>query len=192
MTSDTVQSNTVYFSRPGRDNTEDTLQLAKKRADELSIKTIIVATTRGDSGAMAAEVFQGYKLIAVTHAHGFKEPDTQEVTEENRTAMEQRGAIIHTSTHIFGGVGRALRKHYNTYMLDDILALTLRLFGEGMKVVCEMAAMCADSGLVRTDEEVVVIAGTGRGADTAVVLQPANTPDFFKMRVKEVICKPRL
>lgn len=192
MISEAIQTTTVYFAKPGRDNTEDTLQLAKKRADELGIKTIIVATTRGESGALAAEVFRGYKLIAVTHAHGFKEPDTQELTEENRTAMEQRGAIIHTSTHIFGGVGRAMRKHYNTYMLDDILALCLRLFGEGMKVVCEMGGMCADAGLVRTDEEVVVIAGTGRGADTAVVLQPANTTDFFKMRVKEIICKPRL
>ncbi len=192
MISEAIQATTVYFARPGRDNTGDALQLAKKRADELGIKTIIVATTGGDSGALAAELFRGYKLIAVTHAHGFKEPNIQEVSEENRTAMEQRGAIIHTSTHIFGGVGRALRKHYNTYMLDDILALCLKLLGEGMKVVCEMAAMCADAGLVRTDEEVVVIAGTGRGADTAVVLQPANTTDFFKMRVKEIICKPRL
>ena len=41
-----------------------------------------------------------------------------------------------------------------------------------MKVVLEIAAMAADAGLVRTDEDVICIGGTGRGADTAVVLQP--------------------
>ncbi|MFH1928052.1 MAG: hypothetical protein ABIK79_07760 [Chloroflexota bacterium] len=55
-----------------------------------------------------------------------------------------------------------------------------------------MAPMAADAGLIRTDEEVIAIAGTGRGADTAVVLQPAHAQDFFNLRVKEIICKPRL
>ena len=54
-----------------------------------------------------------------------------------------------------------------------------------------MALMAADAGLVRTNEEIVAIAGTGRGADTAVVLRPANAQNFFDLRVLEIICKPR-
>ena len=50
--------------------------------------------------------------------------------------------------------------------------------------------MAADGGLVRTNEEVIAIAGTGRGADTAVVLQPVNSHDFFDLKVKEILCKP--
>lgn len=69
--------------------------------------------------------------------------------------------------------------------------MTLRTFGQGMKVALEITAMAADAGLVRTDEEVVSIGGTGRGADTAVVLQPDYTHRFFHLRVKELICKPR-
>jgi hypothetical protein len=61
-----------------------------------------------------------------------------------------------------------------------------------MKVVCEVSTMAADAGLVRTDEDVIVIAGTGRGADTAVVIRPVNSQDFFDMKVKEILCKPRL
>lgn len=186
-----VIATTVYFPKPGRENTEDTLRLAKKRADELGIKTILVATTRGDTGAMAAEVFRGYKVVAVSHSHGFREPDTQEVTPENRTAIEQRGGTVLTVTHAFGGVGRAVRRKMNTYQTEEIIAFTLRVLGEGMKVVCEMAAMATDAGVIRCDEEVVAIAGTGRGADTAVVLKPANAQDFFNIRVKEIICKPR-
>jgi hypothetical protein len=38
----------------------------------------------------------------------------------------------------------------------------------------------------------IVIAGTGRGADTAVVIRPVNSQDFFDMKVREILCKPRL
>ena len=95
-----------------------------------------------------------------------------------------------TTTHTFAGLSRAMRTQFNTYVIGDIVANTLRVFGEGMKVACEIAMMAADSGLVRTDEDVVSVAGTGRGADTAVVLTPVNSQNFFAMKVKEIICKP--
>ena len=52
--------------------------------------------------------------------------------------------------------------------------------------------MAADAGLVRTDEDIIVIGGTGQGADTAVVLRPVNSEDFFDLKVKEILCKPLL
>ena len=182
----------VYFDRQGKENTERTLEIAKARADELGIETILVATTTGRTGARAAEFFKGYNLVVVTHSTGFREPNEQELREENRAAIERAGAKILTCQHAFGGVGRAVRKKLGTYELEEIIAYTLRIFGEGMKVVCEIALMAADAGLVRTDEEVVAIAGTGRGADTAVVLVPANAQTFFDMRILEILCKPRL
>jgi len=182
----------VYFDRRGKENTERTFEIAKARADELGIKTILVATTSGETGARAAEFFEGYNLVVVTHSTGFREPNEQELREENRAAIERAGAKILTCQHAFGGVGRAVRKKLGTYELEEIIAYTLRIFGEGMKVVCEIALMAADAGLVRTDEEVVAIAGTGRGADTAVVLVPANAQTFFDMRILEILCKLRL
>jgi hypothetical protein len=50
--------------------------------------------------------------------------------------------------------------------------------------------MAADAGLIRAGEPAIAIAGTGRGADTAVVLRPANAQTFFDMRIMEVLCKP--
>jgi hypothetical protein len=83
-----------------------------------------------------------------------------------------------------------MRSKYNMYVLGEIIADTLRIFGQGMKVVCEISMMAADSGLVRTDEDVVTIAGSSRGADTAVVLKPVNTHNFFDLKIKEILCKP--
>lgn len=182
----------VYFDNQGKVNTERTLEIAKARAEELGIKTILVACTTGETGARAAEFFQGYNLVVVTHSTGLRGPNEQELGEENRAAIERAGVKILTCQHAFGGVGRAVRKKLGTYELEEIIAYALRIFGEGMKVVCEIALMAADAGLVRTDEEVIAIAGTGRGADTAVVLVPANAQSFFDMRIQEILCKPRL
>lgn len=188
----TISSITTYFARHGKDNTEDTLNLAKKRAEELGIRSILCATTFGETAAAAAKLFKGYRFIAVTHATGAREPNVQELEDKYRAQIESYGGVILTTTHAFGGVGRAVRRHFNTYEIDEIIANTLRVMGQGFKVVCEIALMAADAGLVRTDQEVIAIAGSAHGADTAVVLQPANAQDFFNLRVKEIICKPRL
>lgn len=190
MTERTVES--VYFEEPGPQNTERTLELAKARAEALGIKTVIVATTGGDTGRKVAEMFPGHNVVAITHVTGFRGPNDQELTAENRAAIEAAGGTVLTSTHAFGGIGRAVRKRLDTYELEEIVAYTLRNFCQGIKVVCEIALMAVDAGLARTDEEAIVIAGTGRGADTAVVLLPANTDDFFNLRVLEILCKPRL
>jgi len=185
-------SRIVYFSSPGVDNTEDALTLAKDRAAELAIKTIVVATTQGDTAVKAAEVFKGYKVIVVTHASGFLGPGTQELTPDNRKKIEKLGADIFTGTHAFGGLARAVRTAYSTHILGDFMANTLRMFGQGMKVAIEVTMMAADAGFITPAEDVIAIAGTVRGADTAIVVKPAYTHDAFSLRVKEIICKPRL
>jgi len=185
-----MELKTVYFENPGRENTEEVLSIARQRAEELGIKTILVASTTGDTAVKAMEAFSGFRVIAVSHSTGMRSPDTQEFTEDNRKIVKSKGGIILTTTHAFGGISRAMRKQFNTYVIGDIVANTLRILGEGMKVVCEIALMAADGGLVRTDEDVIAIAGTSRGADTAVVLRPVNAHNFFDLKVKEILCKP--
>ena len=181
---------TVYFGKMGRTNTQRTLALAKARAAALGLKTVLVATTNGETGALAAEQFSGFDLVVVSHSTGFGKPDEQELTPENRARIEAAGAVVLTCQHALGGVNRAIRKKLDTYLTDEIIAHTLRIFGEGMKVVFEIAMMAADAGLARTDQPAMVIAGTGRGADTAVVLQPANAQQFFDLKVIEFVCLP--
>ena len=186
-----MESKITYFEKPGANNLEETLKLAKIRADELGIKTIVVATTVGVTAVRASEVFKGMRVIAVTHVAGYREPNTQEFTEENRARFVKNGGIVFTATHLFSGVGAAMRKKFSTYLLGDIVSNTLRLLGQGMKVVIEITVMAADAGLISTDEDVIAIAGTARGADYAIVVKPVNSSDFFDLKVKEIICKPR-
>jgi uncharacterized protein len=170
----------------------DIFPLVKKRADELGIKTIVVATTSGAMGLKAVQVFKGYNVVVVTHSHGFTEKDKQEVSAEIKQKILDAGGKILTTTHAFGGVGRAVRNKFGTYQIDELIANTLRIFGQGTKVCVEIAMMAADSGLVSVQEDIISIGGTGRGADTALVLRPANVNNFFDVKVREVITKPRL
>jgi hypothetical protein len=186
-----MEAKTVYFERPGKENTAELLRIAGQRAEELGIKTVVVASTLGDTAVQAVKALKGLRVIIVTHSQGFREPNANSFTEENRKTVTSQGGIIYTGTHLFAGISRAVRNKFNTYLIGDLTASTLKVFGEGMKVVCEIAIMAADAGLVRTDEEVISIGGTGHGADTAVVLTPVNSQNFFDLKVKEILCKPR-
>ena len=185
-----MEGKIVYFDKPGKDNTEETLRIARERADELGINVIVVATTGGDTAVRATEVFKGKKVIAVTHVTGFNEPNVQELTDENQKAIEANGGTVLTTAHAFSGLNAAMRKKFNMFLLGDVVANTLRVLGQGMKVVCECAMMASDAGLAPSGEDVMSIGGTGRGADTAVVLRSVNSRDFFDLRVREILCKP--
>jgi hypothetical protein len=185
-----ITASCTYFVQPGPTNTTRTLELARARSEQLRIRQVLVASTSGATGALAAQILQGLDVIVVTHSAGFAGPDTQELSTENRTSIEASGARILTCQHAFGGVGRAVRKKLGAYQVDEIMAYTLRTFGEGIKVAAEITLMAADAGLVHTVEPVISVAGTWSGADTAVILKPAHAQAFFDLRFLEIICMP--
>jgi hypothetical protein len=185
-----VKKSILYFYEPGEADTSETLKAAKARADELGIRDIVVSSTTGKTGLEASKVFEGYNLFVVTHITGYKEPGVQELSDEIAGKIEANGGRILTATHALSGVTMAIQKKFDTMYPVGIIAQTLRLFGQGMKVVVEVAAMAVDAGLIQGGEDVVVVAGSHRGADTAVVIKPANARNLFDMVVKEIIVKP--
>ncbi|KPV61637.1 MAG: Pyruvate kinase, alpha/beta domain [Candidatus Bathyarchaeota archaeon BA1] len=186
-----IQRTIVYFDRPGPQNTEEVLRLTKERAGELDIKNVVVASTRGETGVRASEVFRDFNVVVVSHSTGFKGPGVQEMTDENRKKIQESGGKILTCTEAFIGVERAIRNRFGTAYPTEIMAQTLRLFGEGTKVAVEITVMAADAGLIPIDKDVIAIAGTSRGSDTALVIQPANSMRIFDLIIKEIIAKPR-
>jgi hypothetical protein len=182
----------LYFESPGEVNTDETLKIAKERADELGIRDVVVASTRGGTGVKAVELFRGYNVVVVPHVTGQREPGQQELTEENMKKIEKAGGKIVIAAHAFSGVNRAIQAKWETMYPSGIIAQTLRLFGQGMKVVVEIAAMASDAGAIPADKDVLVIAGSSRGADTAVVIKPANSHRLFDIVVKEIIAKPNI
>jgi len=59
-----------------------------------------------------------------------------------------------------------------------------------MKVCVEIVLMAADAGHVAIGEQVVIVAGSGRGSDTAVVVLASTSTHLADLHITEIICKP--
>ena len=187
----------VYFDRPGKKNTERTIELVKERAGQLGIKYLLIATTTGKTAVEAAKMIPGkdHEVIAVAEHYGFLEEGKWLMKDEYVQELNKMGIKIMTQSHMLSGLERSISKHISGTSHTEVVAETLRiLFGCGVKVCVEVAIMAADSGVIPCgpDVEVIAVGGTGGGADTAVVLRPAHMNNFFDMEIREIICTPRI
>jgi len=168
------------------------IELVRRRIGAGGVDHVVVATTSGDTGVRFAEVFGGgeIRVVCVTHHVGFQGGDIDQLRPENRARLKTLEADIVTAGHALSGVARSISTAFGGTSLPEVIAHTLRLFGQGMKVCIEIAVMAADAGLVPTDCDVICVGGTGHGADTAVVLRPSHMNRFFELRVREILCFP--
>lgn len=181
-----MEEKIVYYELPGKDNTEQTLQLALERAQARGIKKIVLASTWGDTARLAAERWagSGIKIIVIPHQYGFMSEPRQRFPEELVAELESQGHKVHFASMLF---------HTEDLLQNNTpraLANILRTFCQGLKVCVEIVLMAADAGLVMTGEQVVVVAGTGRGADTAAVAIAASSNHIADLHMTEIICKP--
>jgi len=188
-----MEKTVTYFEKPGPDNTLKCLDIAKDAITTFQYRYLIVATTSGNTGVLFAEGLKdlNISLVVVTHSHGFKAPNSIELTGEAREKISAAGATIYTGTMITHSLETALAKKFSGVYPTLLVAQSLRRFGEGAKVCCEMVMMAADAGLIPEGEEVVVVAGTGKGADTVAVIRSAASKRFLDLKVLEILAKPR-
>ena len=168
--------------------TSKTIKLAIERAKELDIEKIVVASCGGSTARKLTG--SGLEIICVTHQIGFANPNEDEMPEEIREELTGKGVKILTATHLMGGIDRALRIQFGGVFPAEIVATSLRLFGQGIKVCVEISGMAADAGLVKQEEDIIAIGGTVKVADTAIIVCPYHSQHFFKTKIREVIYKP--
>ena len=180
----------MMLEKPGPQNTEATLNAAIQAAEERVISHLVIASTSGDTGVLCAKRLQGsgISLVVVSHNAGFKVPGEVEFRPEARREIETLGGRVLTGTMVLRSLGTALRDKFGGSE-QEIVAHTLRMFGQGMKVCVEITAMAADAGLIPAGE-VIAVAGTGRGADTAVIITAQSSNRFFDIRIREILVKP--
>jgi len=181
-----VEEKITYYEKSGQDNTEETLRLALDRAEARGIKKVVLASTRGDTARLAAERWagNGIRLVIIPHQFGFAYEPKQLFPDELVVDLEKKGHKVHFASMLF---------HSEDLLQDNgskALARMLRTFCQGMKVCVEILMMATDAGLVSMGEQVVVIAGTGHGADTAVVGYGSSSSHIADLHITEIICKP--
>jgi hypothetical protein len=186
-----IERKTLYFLKEGEANTDALLKFVKAYAEASGVNHIVVASTSGETGVKASEVFKGFNVVVVTHHAGFAEPGVHELAEKNRLKILKNGAQVLTATHALSSVERAIRKEFGTIQPLELIAYTLRRFGQGTKVCVEVTLMAADAELIPIDRDIIAIAGSSQGADTALLIKPANASRFFDLKIKEIIAKPK-
>lgn len=181
-----------YFDKPGQENTRNCIEIAASGIDD-GYRHIVVATTAGDTGVAMAKRLKGKDInfVVVTHSFGFKEPNHFELLPENKKEILMQGGKILTSTILTHSIETAFTQKFHGLYPTMIVAQSLRRFGEGVKVCCEIVMEACDGGLIPEFEEVVAVAGTGRGADTVCIIKSAASKRFLDLKVLEILAKPR-
>jgi len=191
-----VKKSICYFDKPGETNTTDAIQIAITRAKELSISTIIVASTSGKAAKAFYEAMtgSGLSLIVVTHVVGFAKPGEWEFDTVIADMLTEKGVVIVTGTHALSGLERAISRSpkigggSRTEAIAEALRRTVAV---GLKVAVECVLIAADQGVIGIDNEVVAVGGTISGSDTVCVIRPAHTANFFDLQVREIAAMPR-
>lgn len=181
----------MYWQEAGPINTLETVKAAVAAARERGINHIVIASNSGYSVEKLLEQdTAGFNIVAVTHHVGFSSPGKDEMAAETRNALSQKGVKIYTGTHLLAGVDRGVRNHFGGVYPAEIMAQTLRLFGQGIKVAVEISIMALDAGLIPYGEDIISIGGTGTGSDAAIVISPEHAKQIFNTTVKEIIAMP--
>ena len=192
-----VEKSIIYFDKVGKENTDNVVNAAARRAEELGIKYIVIASTSGDSAIKMTTAVKDtdINVISVTHQYGLREGGKWEMDADNLKILEDMETTVTTQSHLFSGVERSISKRLGGASRIDVISDTLRaVFGKGFKVALEVTMMAADSGKipVSEDTEIIAIGGTREGADVALVLRPAHSHDVFSLQVREIIAMPRV
>jgi hypothetical protein len=188
-----MEKKVVYFEKVGKENTGACLEVVRQAVAEGGYRHVVVATTTGSTGLIFSEAFRGGRtdISVVTHSAGFKGPNTLEIQEDTLKKIKENGAKVYTGTILTHSIETAFTSKFSGLYPAMIVAQSLRRFGEGAKVCCEIVMMAADAGLIPEGEEVIAVAGTGYGADTVMVLKSAVSKRFLDLRVLEILAKPR-
>jgi hypothetical protein len=125
----------------------------------------------------------GIQLIVIPHQWDFHR-DVNPFPQELAATLRKAGHVVHFGTMLF----HTSDLYEST--APTLMANLLRCFCQGFKVCFEIVLMATDAGHVMSGEKIIAIAGTGRGSDTALVLQAASSQHLKKLRVNEILCKP--
>lgn len=185
----------ISFDSSGKQNTEAAVQIAVKKAKELNTEIVIASST----GATAKEMLKAAKqldyqgrMIVVRTVSSATSQGQNKMDPSVKKDLEEAGMTIITAGHALSSGERGISTKFQGAYPLEMMAFTLRTFGQGVKVCFECAVMALDGDAIPYDKPIVSIAGTGGGADTVVVMTPSYSATLLATRIHEILCKPSL
>ncbi len=186
----------TYFENTERaeQNTRAVVELVGEQLSGRRVRHVVFATNTGYVGAQFARLAKAHPKVGFVGVKMAPAVDRMYDVKWNPRygrAMEQAGIKLVCGTHaLTGAADHALRAKFDGFPPTAVIAETLYLFSQGMKVCIEVIAMACDAGALPEGVQVVSCAGTGHGADTAIVATSAGSANLFDMTVHRVLAMP--
>jgi hypothetical protein len=189
-----VKKSITYFEEGGEKNTDEVIKLIRERLKEGDIKNVVVASTSGKTALkFTRQLAKETKLVIVSSKVGTKQPGVWSFDPNILKEIQDCGVQVIKQSHVLSGLERSFTQKFSGLSRSEVLAESLKsLFCPGIKVAIESAIMASDGGAISIDKTIAV-GSTGKrggGADTAIVVLPSHTNNFFDFRVLEIIAKP--
>jgi len=209
------------FKRPGPINTDEVIEIVK--ASSSKYKYLVTASITGDSALKLSEKIRDREVICVTCPQGMNWeiekmsegpfatiPELDQIrnewikqglrrvpmgiTQENKERLDKLKIKIVQGTIPLFGPTFSMRLHLQKTTDLDLMAKTLELISTGTLVCLECALMSVDAGVIPEGEEVIALAGTERGLDTAWIIRASASHNLFHpskgARFIELLAKP--
>jgi len=204
--SDHEEKRILYFNKPGPHNTDNVVRAVKARVREGNVTYVVVASISGQTALRVAEELKelGTSVVCVSGFPGWGKQHGVEypfVKEDTRKRLEKLNVpIVNKMPSALSGdtLDYGLAR-YGYMPVSWVVAETLEAVGGyGLKTAVEVALMATDSGTVPPAVNVISIAGSDRGADTAIVARTAYSSCMFsrdsaqRFQILEIIAMPRV
>ncbi len=200
-----VERNVKYFEKPGQQNTKATIEAVHTYLQKgKKVKALIVASISGQTALKTVKCLKNISIpiVCITGSpswRNYPEYKLPLIPKKTRTQLDKSGIITVdsapsslTDTVEFGFARYGF--HSPTWMFVETL---LAVGGYGLKTAVECALMATDGGYVVPFKEILSIAGTGKGADTAIVARSTFSSTVFssdfrkRFVIKEILAMPR-
>jgi len=200
-----------FFESPGRENTQEVVRMVVKRTEEGDIEAIVVASVSGKTSVKVAEEMKKrglrMKVICVSGPPSWKkyapEYEFPLIGRELRKKMDALGVqVINDVEEPFRQI--TFRDWWENKTIEvsrpesDLFWMSLICVGgHGLRTAVEAVFMAVEAAVVSLGERVISIAGTGTGADTAIVMATSSFGDAVgvdpkkRMKIEEILAMPK-
>jgi hypothetical protein len=192
----------TFFERPGAENTAKVVQAVRRRLRRKDIDKVLVASESGQLALELGKILAPASVICVTY-----DPATREKYQKPQLRKEE---LLHQGLTVVDTVPEPLSRRLTfrnwwekqTLHLPgpsaDLFWMTLICVGgHGFRTAVEIVFVAVEAGVVKIGERVVSIAGTGWGADSAIVMRASRFEDAVgedsekRMKIEEILAMPK-
>lgn len=162
----------LIFCKAGKYNTERAFKVINEYSTQNQISKIVVSSTTGYT-AFKAEEMIGFNTTLIICK--------QDISDEYCMRQDIYEQLI--SRHVVLDIPR----QYLQKKLGSEVTNVLRKISQGIKVCFELTEYLIEHEIVTAGEQIIVVAGTLRGADTVVVVRIGEKQQYI---LKQILCLP--